>query len=369
MKMILDKVYLADESDKKERSLFMGFPENTVGLAVARKIIIQAQAEKLISFLIEMKSNRFLRVAQISATIALLAMLGGFGTVISDLFGGVGLLVNACVYGLFFAFTAWYLTTKRKKRTAGGIAALIAVFMVPFAACGIEQLFGVWPDNLEMFQGYNFWLYGSWLMIELSTVGVGFIVLAFVRFSFVIIPVLLALWHFTMDISAVITQQPHTNFESARIGSVVYGILLLCVSIYLDRRTKEDFSFWGYLFGLTALFVGLSSIEISSLSYIIIFISISLFSLIIAPFLERRIFLFFGAAALFASISYFLNGLFEDTVVLFFCIVALASVFISIIMLYVRNEYLMYKGYEKKLPAFIRKLKPHQRRYGYLARK
>jgi hypothetical protein len=347
----------------------MGFPENTVGLAVARKIIVQAQAEKLISFLVEMKSNRFLRVAQISATIALLALLGGFGTAISDLFGGVGLLVNACAYGLFFAFTAWYLTTKRKKRTAGGIAALIAVFMVPFAVCGIEQLLGVWPDDLDMFQGYNFWLYGIWLMIELSTVGVGFIVLAFVRFSFVIIPILLALWHFAMDLSAVITQQPHTNFDSARIGSVVYGILLLCISIYLDRRTKEDFSFWGYLFGLTALFVGLSSMEISSLSYVVVFMSISVFLLTLTPFLERRIFLFFGTSALFASISYLLNGMFEDTIVLFFCVMALASVFISIVMLYLRNEHRINKGYEKKLPVFIRKLKPHQRRYGYLVLK
>jgi hypothetical protein len=34
--------------------------------------------------------------------------------------------------------------------------------------------------------------------------------------------------------------------------SLLFGLLMLVATYVIDRRTREDFAFWGYLFGLAA---------------------------------------------------------------------------------------------------------------------
>ena len=51
---------------------------------------------------------------------------------------------------------------------------------------------------------------------------------------------------------------PAEILGGARWVSVMVGLLMILCAFLVDRRTREDFAFWGYLFGLFSFWGGLS---------------------------------------------------------------------------------------------------------------
>lgn len=347
----------------------MDYPENKIGLAVSRKIVSQSQSEKLIKFFSEMKFIKRTGTATVFGVISFISVFGAFGAAIAETFGSGGMLAVSAVYAAFAGWFSWFLISKREKRFAGGISALISVVMFPLMIAALEQILGLWPDDLALFQGYHFWVYGSWLMIELTTIGVGCIAIALTRCSFILIPVMLSLWHFSMDLASILSQQHYAEFDSARTGSVICGIALLVVSFVIDRRTKEDYSFWGYLFGSAALIAGISAMELAPAIQVS---GVFLFAFLFfagAFFLERRLLFIMGSLSLFAAVSFILTRIFTDSTVLFFCLAALGAALFSVFFLYLRKETDLFRSFEKKMPEILRRKKPYYRRYGFLSRR
>jgi hypothetical protein len=353
----------------KKRGAAMDYPENKIGLAVSRKIVSQSQSEKLIKFFGETKFIKRTGIAIVFGAIAFISILGAFGAAIGKTFGSAGLLSISILYAVIAGFFSWFLIVKREKRFAGGISALIAVAMFPFVIAALEQILGLWPDNIALFQGYHFWAYGSWLMIELTTIGAGCIAVALTRCPFIIIPVLLSLWHFSMDLSSIIARQHYAEDSSSQIGSMIFSIVLLAVSFIADRRTREDYSFWGYLFGCFALIAGISSMELSPSVQIFGVILFTVIFFTAAFFLERRLLFIMGSFSLFAVVSFFLTKIFTDATVLFFCLSAFGAAQLSVFFLYLRKENDLFRSFENKIPGFLRKKKPYYRSYGFLSRR
>jgi hypothetical protein len=344
-------------------------PETDIGLAVSRKIVSQSQSEKMIKFFHELKYKHRTSVAIVTGLVSFALVLGAFGAAVAETVGASGLLAVSLLYASVTGVFSWFLISKREKRFAGGISALISVSMFPFVIASLEQLLGLWPEDLALFQGYHFWVYGSWLMIELTTIGAGCIAIALTRCPFILIPVLLSLWHFSMDIASIIAQQHYESQGSAQAGSIIFGITLLFIAYVLDRKTREDYSFWGYFFGCFALFAGISSMAAPApviFAAVVCFIVLSLTG---AFFLERRLLFIIGNLSMFAVVSLLMSNAFTDTAVLFFSLSALGTAQISVFFLYLRRETDLFRSFEKKLPRSLSKRKPYYRRYGFLSRR
>lgn len=62
----------------------------------------------------------------------------------------------------------------------------------------------------------------------------------------------------------------------------------------VDRRTREDFAFWGYLFGLLAFWGGLSLLESDSEWNRFLYGLVNLAFILIAVLFQRKVFIVFG---------------------------------------------------------------------------
>lgn len=103
------------------------------------------------------------------------------------------------------------------------------------------------------------------------------------------------------------------TFRDSCIVSVVFGLVMLLVSYWLDRKTELDYSFWGYLFGLMTFTGGLSLMDsgsqLAKLGYCLIHVALIVLSLL----LQRRAFLIFGSLGVFGYLcneayTYFRNS-------------------------------------------------------------
>lgn len=89
--------------------------------------------------------------------------------------------------------------------------------------------------------------------------------------------------------------------------------MILLASFVVDRRTKQDFAFWGYLFGMLSFWAGLSLMEsgsqLAKFGYCLINVGLMLVSIL----LQRRVFMVFGALGVFGYLGYLAYDVFKDS--------------------------------------------------------
>ena len=188
-----------------------------------------------------------------------ISAMGWFMTEAWESFGGGGIFLIATSYALGFVLVGRTLWYKQNLTIPGGFLFTMAVCMTPLAIYGLERLTGVWPQgNPGLYRDYHIWVQGSWLLMELGTVGAGLVALRFIRFPFLTAPIAFSLWYMSMDLTPLVFGRTEFTWDERLWVSLWFGLAVLLVSYGIDRRTKEDYAFWGYLFGLVAFWGGLS---------------------------------------------------------------------------------------------------------------
>ena len=89
-----------------------------------------------------------------------------------------------------------------------------------------------------------------------------------------------------------------------KLVSVAMGLLALAAAVAIDRRTREDFAFWFYLFGPMAFWGGLSLLDSGSELGKFIYALVNLLLLAAGRLLKRRAFLAFGAIGLYLYLGH-----------------------------------------------------------------
>lgn len=264
---------------------------------------------------------------------------------------GEGLFLIALIYGivLFSAgFTLWH---KEGLRIPGGLLVTAGVCMVPLAVFGLEKYFNIWPTAApEQFQDYFFRIKGSWLIMNLATVLVGFIALYFVRFPFLIAPVVATLWLTALNLTALILHAEAFDFKEQCWTSLFFGLALLIVSYLIDRRTKEDFAFWTYFFGTAAFGGGFFFLTLSGDISWLLFAFISLFTMILSVLLERSVLMLFGALGLVFYLGHLAYEVFAHS--------AAFPIMLSLLGLLVIAAGILYQKKSAAIKAFCYKLLP-----------
>jgi hypothetical protein len=148
--------------------------------------------------------------------------------------------------------------------------------------------------------------------MELTTVAVGLLMLRYVQFPFLTFPIAFALWYLSMDLTPLVFGQGDFNWDQRKWVSVVFGTAMLIATYFIDRRTKEDFAFWCYLFGLLAFWSGLTAMNSNSEIGKFIYCMINLGLLFAAVFLSRRIFAVFGGIGIFIYTGHLAGVVFKD---------------------------------------------------------
>ncbi|MBF0547274.1 MAG: DUF2157 domain-containing protein [Candidatus Riflebacteria bacterium] len=297
---------------------------------------------------------------------ALLVMsaMGWFMTLGWEIFGGIGISIIATGYAAIFVIAGKYMWYEKNTRTPGGILFALAVWMTPLIVYGVQKALGMWNGaGPSSFQSYHVLINANWLIMEFATLIVAGFVLKKIRFPFIMFTVAFTLWYMSMDIAPFLMQND-LSWEAKQNISVAFGFLMLIVGAIIDRRTKEDFAFWVYLFGTLAFWFGLTTMssngEFGKFLYFLINLAMMFFALL----LDRRVLMVFGSMGTMGYIGYLSHRIFGDSILFPFVLSGIGICFIVSGVLFSRNKEKLELTLLNLLPETVRKALPRFRSEG-----
>jgi hypothetical protein len=301
-------------------------------------------------------------VANVAYYFGALVVMSAMGWLMNlgfEKFGGTGILCIATCYAILFILAGRTLWLKQNLKIPGGLLFTLAVWMTPLAIYGLERATGVWPQGTPGdFQSYHIWIKGSWIVMEVGTIIAGLIALKFIRFPFLTFPIAFSLWYMSMDLTPLILRRPEFSWEERLWVSLCFGMLILLATFLIDRRSREDYAFWGYLFGVMAFWGGLSLMESHSELNKFIYCLINIGLVFLGVFLQRRVFLVFGACGVFGYLGHLSYTVFKDSFLfpMALTILGLAVIFVGV--QYQRHRNKIEEVMLAIIPESVRSLRP-----------
>jgi hypothetical protein len=301
-------------------------------------------------------------VAYYFGALVVISAMGWFMTLGWERFGGGGILAISLVYAACFVIAGDLLWRRRDLRLPSGLLVTIAVCMTPLAVYGFE-----WMTGLELqgvpgeYRDFYGWIEGGWFAMEVGTVVAGLVALRFFRFPFLTAPIAFSLWFMSMDLTPLIYGADYYG-DGYQLVSLFFGLAVLICSYLIDRRTEEDYAFWGYFFGMLAFWGGLTLLEGGSEIDWFFYGLISLALVMLSVFLQRRVFIVFGSLGVFGYVGHLAWEIFEDSLVFPFVLSAVGIAIIALVgILYARNREQIERGMLSIVPKGLRRLLPPHR--------
>jgi hypothetical protein len=301
-------------------------------------------------------------VAYYFGTLVVISAMTWFMTLGWERFGGGGMLAISLTYALVFVVAGGLLWREKGLKVPGGLLVTAAVCMTPLAVYGFEMMTGLWLQGVPGEYGdFYDYIKGGWFVMEVATVGAGLSALRFFRFPFLTAPIAFALWFMSMDLTPLIYGESYYEAQGYQVVSLVFGLVVLAGSYLVDRRTEEDYAFWGYLFGMFAFWGGLTMFEGGSELDWFFYGLINLGLVLISVLLQRRVFVVFGAAGVFGYVGHLAWEIFEDSLLFPFVLSAAGLAIIALGILYAKNRDRIETAVVRAVPAGIRRLLPMER--------
>lgn len=322
--------------------------------AVQAGVLQPGQDQTLLAFLRQQPQIRAsLQLAHVAYYFGALLIIGAMGWLLSEAWmrvGDLALLLISASYLLLFTLCGHSLW-QRGQTIPGGLLGAVAVSLTPLLVFAVQRMLGLWPldDGQDAYHDYYVYVQGGWLAMELATVIVGALMLRLLPFPFIVMPIALALWFMSMDLTELAYGEGFAWAER-RWVSLWFGLLLLLASLWIDGRSKQDFAFWGYLAGLLAFWGGLSLMDSASELGKALYCLINLSLIGFAVLLRRPVFMVFGALGVAGYLGHLAHRVFEDSL--------LFPIVLSLLGLAVIGLGLVYQKRRDSLTRFLRSRLP-----------
>lgn len=319
----------------------MQIERDDLDAAVEKQILGAEQAAALWRFFAERHPARArfsgLHVAYWFGALVVIAAMGWLMTLGFQSLGPWAVFGIALGYAL--AFVAAGMRLWPELPIAGGLLYTMAVCMTPLAVFGLERGTGFWPaQDPGNYRDFFPWIRSSWIWMEAGTVLAALFALRKVKFSFLVAPAAVALWFMSMDLTAYLSGSASWSIDVYRHVSIVFGLAMIFIAYLADRRTGVDLSFWLYLFGMTAFWSGLSSMDSGSEFRRALYCLLNLGLIVVSVVLKRRVFLVYGALGVNAYLVKLAYDVFEHSVMFPFALTALGLGMIWLAVQYQRNR-------------------------------
>jgi len=344
----------------------MRFGRKDLDRAVGQGVIDAAQADTLWQALEEGAAERprfsLVHIAYYAGALLVIGAMGWFMGVAWEELGGAGIFAISGLYAAGFFVAGWRLWHKPGGRVLGGLLVTIAVAMTPLATYGLQRWLGVWGgDDPGNYKNFHIWIRSGWFTMEVATILAGLLALKFIRFPFLTVTVAFALWYMSMDLTPIIAGGPDFDWILRRAVSMWFGLAMIMATYIVDRRTTEDFAFWGYLFGLMAFWGGLTAMHSDSEAARFIYFLINVGLIGASVFLRRRVFVVFGALGAFIYIGHLAWQVFEGSYLFPFALTGFGIAVIYLGVLVNRYGAAWERAAVEVMPSWLRRLRPEER--------
>ena len=343
----------------------MKFSEKELDGAVRAGVIAQETRDALVAFFEDGREGApAFTMANVLYYLGGLIVIGAMTIFVTDAWerlGGLGHLLIGAGYGLAFLGMGNWLWKNRGQRVPGGILVTAAVCMTPLVVFGLQELSGWWVwDAPGMYEDFYRWIKGGWFFMEIATVAVGLFALCRFRFPFITLPVAFSLWFLSMDLTAVL-YGPDFSWDQRKVVSLCFGLVMLVIAYLVDRRTRQDFAFWLYLFGMIAFWGGLTSLDSDSELGKFVYCCINLLLIAVSVILQRRVFIVFGGLGVSIYLGHLAADVFDDTLSFSFALSGLGLLVILAGLQYHKHREAIEEKALGLLPAAIRRTLPRYR--------
>ncbi|AMK33236.1 hypothetical protein [Pseudomonas mosselii] len=342
------------------------FDARDLARAVSAGVLQPGQDQALLAFLRQQPESRAsFQLAHVAFYLGALLIMGAMGWLLTEAWMRIGdgaLLAIALLY--IGGITLFALSLQRRNQpVAAGVLAAVAVSIVPLAVFAIERLAGWWPldDAQGDYHQYYTYVQGGWLAMEAATVLAGLLMLRLIPFPFIVMPIAVALWFMSMDLSEWFHGDLF-SWEQRRTVSLWFGLGLLLVFLVIDGRTRRDYAFWGYLAGLAAFWGGLTLMDSGSEWGKALYCLINLGLMGLAVLLRRPVFMVFGAMGVAAYLGYLSYEVFADSLLFPVVLTLIGLGVIGLGVLYQKRREALSEQLRAQLPERLLQLLPALRR-------
>jgi len=342
------------------------FDAKDLARAVSAGVLQPGQDQALVAFLRQQPDSRAsFQLAHVAFYFGALLIMGAMGWLLTEAWMRIGdsaLLAIALLY--IAGITLFALSLQRRNQpVAAGVLAAVAVSIVPLAVFAIERLAGWWPldDAQGDYHQYYTYVQGGWLAMEAVTVLAGLLMLRLIPFPFIVMPIAVALWFMSMDLSEWFHGDLF-SWEQRRTVSLWFGLGLLLVFLVIDGRTRRDYAFWGYLAGLSAFWGGLTLVDSGSEWGKALYCLINLGLMGLAILLRRPVFMVFGAMGVAAYLGYLSYEVFADSLLFPVILTLIGLGVIGLGVLYQKRREAFSEQLRAQLPERLLQLLPALRR-------
>jgi hypothetical protein len=266
------------------------------------------------------------------------------------------LKLNGQILASFLTITVlWgigYFLRRQKFQTAGGLLIFAGTGIVPLLVYSIQRAVGLWGSASYDYRDFYRIVSQTWLILEFVSLFVAIVVIWRTRFPLITLLIAFWTWYLSMDITRLITKSdnPWDWGTSIQVVSTLIGLGMLVFGILLQRIAKHDYSLWFYLFGHIIILGHLSSLTLDKegalgLVYIVTYLTFVLISV----WLQRRVFLVFGAIGCYGYFSYLAFQVFDGTLGFVF---ALGSIGLLIVLTAVSYQKYVRHWLEQRIGAY-----------------
>jgi hypothetical protein len=206
-----------------------------------------------------------------------------------------------------------FLLRKSGFEVAGGLLIFAGTGIVPLLITTIQRALGLWPDRNFAYQDFYRVVAQTWIPLELISIAITLIVIWRVRFPLLTLLIAFWMWFLSMDLTRLITQSDSWSWSDAeQMVSAVMGAGMLILGIFLQRRAKQDYSPWFYLFGHIIIVGFFSSLAVDREGILgLVYFAVYLSFVAASVWLQRRVFLVFGALGCYGYLSYLAFQVFD----------------------------------------------------------
>lgn len=229
-------------------------------------------------------------------------------------------------------WTIGYFLHHNGFQTAGGLLVFAGTGIVPLLVYSIQRAVGLWDNSGYVYSDFYLIVAKTWLILEVVSLSVAIIVIWRVRFPLITLLIAFWTWYLSMDVTRLISKSdsPWEWGETIQIVSTLIGLGMLALGVFLQRITKRDHSLWFYLFGHIIILGHLSSLTLYKEGALgLVYIGTYLAFVIASVWLQRRVFLVFGAIGCYGYLSYLAFHIFNGALGFVF---ALGSIGLLIVL-------------------------------------
>jgi hypothetical protein len=209
-----------------------------------------------------------------------------------------------------FAGASWFLLGLGWW-VPGGLAAALAVSIVPAVTVGFLKLIDVWPDDVDEVTDFSGWTFAVAVVTALA----GLAAFMLTRFSFTFFLVVMAILVASQFLAA--SFESPASAEDRATTALVAGALLVIVGVFMDAFGRRRDAFWFHVLGWFSVAAGLVFFAVASdrnhdRGWIPMLV-VGALMLIVAGPIRRATWAVYGVLGYYAPIlHYMIDGLNED---------------------------------------------------------